>query len=766
MGRSTERPAAPRNQTGTMQDGVTDRMETRPDDSVVAGASVDDGSTARRLALLLWPYALILVVGLFILLPQISEFGFWDPWEPKYAESAREMLEKDSYVVPYYRDDVRLTKPILVYWGILAGSAIFGLNELGARFGGLCLALASMLGVFYAVSLLRGRQAGLIAALVLGTAPQFYFISRQVMPDVYLFTTLGSCMLFFALGLFGPDRRRNVHFVVSYTCFALAILAKGPMIAAAVGFGTLGVYFAGTLDLTPLWERGRRSETLRCALTWALGLPALAGLAFLSFIFGTSRKWWGYASDHRETMDRLRSQILGASMRFHLAQILLLALCLTLAGLAALSLYRWKRDGANRNTLLIGGVGTGVAAAGSLIFLLMPSVESRLLTGGLLGTILLIWLLPASIWRLIRSPGLWERIQPYLKPIALQVGLFVVVVLAVAGPWHVAIVVEQGEGFFTDFIIKHNINRAVEKVNSSGVTDFYIRTLIYGYFPWCAFIPIALASLVGWWEKNPFRRYNFEVFLLITTVVTFVAFSSSRTKFPHYLAPLLIPLTILIGLAIARTLERPRSAASRLTWITAAMLYMLPMLDLLRDGGVRYLVNSFTVKRWVPNSLETGGYSAALIVAVLAVMLGAALVRSRVVIGALFLVVTLLANYYTGTFIPELSNHKSLKNVTDSYRRYAMPDDPLGFHGDLKHGIFYYTSNEVELLSSRAEFMEFMHPKNKAFTVIERVRLHKLRSPYTQNYPGHELYLIDGSHFAYHLISNFPIQGLELDEDD
>ena len=104
--------------------------------------------------------------------------------------------------------------------------------------------------------------------------------------------------------------------------------------------------------------------------------------------------------------------------------------------------------------------------------------------------------------------------------------------------------------------------------------------------------------------------------------------------------------------------------------------------------------------------------------------------------------------------------------MTDSYRRYAMPDDPLGFHGDLKHGIFYYTSNEVELLSNTAEFMEFMHPKNKAFTVIERVRLHKLRSPYTQNYPGHELYLIDGSHFAYHLISNFPIQGLDLDEDD
>jgi len=238
-------------------------MDRLPDERVVDGMPADGGSTGRRLALLLWPYAVILVVGLFVLLPHIGDFGFWDPWEPKYAESAREMIEKDSYVVPYYRYDVRLTKPILVYWGIIAGSAIFGLNELGARFGGLCLALASMIGIFYAVSLMRGRQAGLIAALVLGTVPHFYFISRQAMPDVYLFTTLGSCILFFALGMFGPDLRRNLHFGISYTCFALAVLAKGPMIAGAICFGTLAVYFAVAIDLAPLWQRAPARR--RCA---------------------------------------------------------------------------------------------------------------------------------------------------------------------------------------------------------------------------------------------------------------------------------------------------------------------------------------------------------------------------------------------------------------------------------------------------------------------------------------------------------------------
>ena len=739
-------------------------MDRLPDERVVDGMPADGGSTGRRLALLLWPYAVILVVGLFVLLPHIGDFGFWDPWEPKYAESAREMIEKDSYVVPYYRYDVRLTKPILVYWGIIAGSAIFGLNELGARFGGLCLALASMIGIFYAVSLMRGRQAGLIAALVLGTVPHFYFISRQAMPDVYLFTTLGSCILFFALGMFGPDLRRNLHFGISYTCFALAVLAKGPMIAGAICFGTLAVYFAVAIDLTPLWQRGTRSKTLRCLTTWALGGPALTALAFIAVLFGTTDKWWGYNRDQREALSLIRHQILGASIRFHLAEILLLVLGLIFAVLAARRLYRWRHDEVKSKLLLAGGIVAGLACLGTLVGVVSLTLESKLLVGGLLGTVFLACLLPVSVWRLLRSPELWETVQPYVKPIALQVGLFVILFLVVAGPWHVAIVIDQGEGFFTDFIIKHNVTRALEKVNSTGVTDFYLRTLIFGYFPWCVFIPIALASLVGWWEKNPFQRYNLEIFLLITTLVTFVAFSSSRTKFPHYLAPLLIPLAVLIGLAVARTLERPKSVASRLTWITAAMLYLLPMLDLIREGGVRYLVNSFTVKRWVPDELETGGYSLALLLAGLAVMLILILVRSKTAVAALILVAALLANYYTGTFIPELSKSKSLKYVTDAYRRYAMPDDPIGFHGDMKHGIFYYTSHKVELLSSVDEFMEFMAPGQPAFTVIERVRFYKLRTPYLQKYPGHELHLIDDSHFAYHLISNFPIQGLETDE--
>ena len=59
-----------------------------------------------------WPYALLLAVGLFVLIPKLGAYGFWDPWEPKYAESVREMVDRGSYFVPYYRDEVRLARQI------------------------------------------------------------------------------------------------------------------------------------------------------------------------------------------------------------------------------------------------------------------------------------------------------------------------------------------------------------------------------------------------------------------------------------------------------------------------------------------------------------------------------------------------------------------------------------------------------------------------------------------------------------------------------
>ena len=154
-----------------------------------------------------WPYALILLVGVSILLPALGGFGLWDPWEPRYARGAREMIEHGSPLTPYYVNQVMPTQPLLTYWSVMTGFALAGQNEFGARIGGVLFALLGLAGVYYAVSRMRGRQAGLFSALVLATMAQFYLLARQATPDIYHATGIGLSLLFLCLGLFHDDEQ-------------------------------------------------------------------------------------------------------------------------------------------------------------------------------------------------------------------------------------------------------------------------------------------------------------------------------------------------------------------------------------------------------------------------------------------------------------------------------------------------------------------------------------------------------------------------------
>jgi 4-amino-4-deoxy-L-arabinose transferase-like glycosyltransferase len=723
------------------------------------GSSVGATGMPPRRWLAVLPYALLVAVGLLVLLPRLGGYGLWDPWEPKYAESAREMSERGSYIVPYYLDSVRLTKPILVYWGVLAGSAVFGLNEFGVRIVGVVLALVTLGGVYYGVSTLRGRQAGLISALVLGTAPQFYFIARQAMPDVYLFTTQGICLLFFCLGLFGPDRRRNLHFGISYACFALAVLAKGPVIIGTVFLTTLAIFTFIRIDLGELWRPGRRFETL----SFSAAIPSVAlccVFGFIAYLFGTSRTWWGFSKRSRESTEALRDQIREVLARLHVADLVLV---LVVAGAVLLIVlaFRGRRraiagESRGAGATWITAVLPGLVALAAVVGLGTGNIEHRILAASVLGACACLYVTGKLTWRFLHQDWLWPIVQPYMKPVGRQLLLFLVVFLVVAGPWHLGIFVKQHHGYVTDFLIKHNINRAGQIVNRTGVSEFYVRVLIFGLYPWSCFLPVAIASLVGWWKRDVLKRRALEVYLLIATLVTFAAFTISATKFAHYLSPILVPACVLIGLVIHRTLEQRHTVASRLAWIVAAMLFLLPTIDLLDEGGFTYMIGTYTMKRWVPASLAPGLYYDGLIALAGVCLLASIVVRSRVLLAGLVAAAALMGNHSSSTIIPELSRHKTMKHLCEEWKRQAPGGDPpICFFGGTKHGAFFYTENRIRKLRNRMQFQEFMDPDRPAYCIVERGVLPGLQQSHRLRHPGSELSVVESSHYQYVLVRNF-----------
>src|SRR5512146_734922 len=51
-----------------------------------------------------------------VFLPRLGAVGLWDPWEPHYAEVAREMIVRDDYVFPYWESAYFFSKPALAMW--------------------------------------------------------------------------------------------------------------------------------------------------------------------------------------------------------------------------------------------------------------------------------------------------------------------------------------------------------------------------------------------------------------------------------------------------------------------------------------------------------------------------------------------------------------------------------------------------------------------------------------------------------------------------
>ncbi len=700
------------------------------------------------------PWAAILAVALIVLLPKLGQFGFWDPWEPKYAQSAREMLERDSFFVPYYDGEVRLTKPILVYWGVLAGSALFGLNEFGARIGGVCLAIASMLATYYTISILRGRRAGLLAALVLGTLPLFFLLARTATPDVYLFTSLGSSLLFFCLAAFGPARRRDLHFAVSYACFALAVLAKGPVIAGVVYFGPLAIYALARADLERLWRPDLRSRAMSLAL---LGLPAAAATVFFAlalYLLGTSPEWWGYSASSRQFAFGLRERLWDVIQPLHLAEAALVLFALAGGWIA----FRCIRRGSGNRRWLLALFPVGVALV-AIASLAAAPLSIRAIVAAALGVLTCPAVLLDRILWVSSHPAIRDAAALHRNRLLRQALSFLGVFAAVAGPWHLAIFFKERQGYFTDFILKHNVGRVGDVINSTGNADFFLGPLVFGLFPWSCLLPLALLASVQWGRREALRRQAVEVYLSLSAVVIFAAFSASVTKFSYYIAPILLPLAALIGIALDRLLDPRYRRTARLAWIAALLLYLPVLVDLFFDPeNLKYIVGAFTVKRAVPASVIVGPFFVKLLVvwAVLLALL-ALVARSRVLVGGLVACAVLFGSSLASDFIPRLSPHKTMKLLAEGWERNRAPDEPICFHGSSKHGAIFYTARAISFLDDEEEFMRFMRPEQPAFCIVERKLLKDLVVAYRARYPAHRLALVEESHFDFVLVANHPV---------
>ena len=214
----------------------------------------------RRLEALLerrvWlPAAALLVLGAALYLPMLGSTGLWDPWEPRYAQAAREMAAGNDWLVPHYRLDERLNKPPLTYWLIGVSHAVFGVTETAARLPSALFAIFTAALLTLGFSLAGRKLEGFIAGAALLTAPQWILLGRSATPDMPLAGLLGLALALVLIlsGTTDPRRKRILQgaLVIAIVLAGLTDWPRGLLLPAwgALGWGALRWRFKGVLTL-------------------------------------------------------------------------------------------------------------------------------------------------------------------------------------------------------------------------------------------------------------------------------------------------------------------------------------------------------------------------------------------------------------------------------------------------------------------------------------------------------------------------------------
>jgi len=185
--------------------------------------------------------AILTIAASAILTSNLGVARLWDRDEPRNAGCAREMLARGDWVTPWFNDEIRTHKPVLLYWLIMAAYGLFGDGEFAARLPSAVLGLGTVFWTYFIGRRLFGTTAGLLAGLALSASLMFDIAGRAATPDsclIFFVTTSLGC---FVLGCFqehglgierlpsSPGQLPLIPLLFTYAAMALAVLAKGPV---------------------------------------------------------------------------------------------------------------------------------------------------------------------------------------------------------------------------------------------------------------------------------------------------------------------------------------------------------------------------------------------------------------------------------------------------------------------------------------------------------------------------------------------------------
>jgi 4-amino-4-deoxy-L-arabinose transferase-like glycosyltransferase len=251
---------------------------------------------------------LLLLLSGLLFFTGLGSMGLTDRDEGRNAEAGREMFASGDFVTPTFNGELRVAKPVFVYWLMTMSYHAFGVSEFAARAPSALFGVGLIVMHYLFLTRLRGPTVGLFGALMLLLNIEVLALGRMAITDSVLIFSTTLSLYGFWLGLHEPGRGR--HWIWAfYAGMAMATLTKGP-VGFAVPLITGLLYLAATRQWLIFWQRGAPlAGTLLFLLLagpWYVAMFLLHGDAyssqakvhtvgrFLAPMEGHGVGWWFY----------------------------------------------------------------------------------------------------------------------------------------------------------------------------------------------------------------------------------------------------------------------------------------------------------------------------------------------------------------------------------------------------------------------------------------------------------------------------------------
>src|SRR5271166_2082559 len=161
----------------------------------------------------------------FLFFYGLGQFGLIGADEPRYAQVAREMLERHDWITPVLGGQPWLEKPPLYYWQAMLAYSIFGVSDCAARLPSALDATLLVLAIYFFLRRFRSGSE-LDGALITASSAAIVGYARAASTDMPLAAA-------FSIGMLGwwawRESGKRIYLAMFYGFMALGMLAKGPV---------------------------------------------------------------------------------------------------------------------------------------------------------------------------------------------------------------------------------------------------------------------------------------------------------------------------------------------------------------------------------------------------------------------------------------------------------------------------------------------------------------------------------------------------------